>query len=478
MAAEKQNTLKGVLVVIEHQAEDKSIYSTSLPSVARRLAAQDEEYAGNAEQLRALLTEQLTHLEIEHRIRVNPGPGSNWEKDKAAPTWWRDKLNPAKGIRYPRVGSFEVMLRLPSEWFPPSSYKAPCSSRPPRCMAWSKLQSCVWPEIEDLAQSIVKVVTAAKVNDGVGWHDFLNSQSNRVMLCEGSRAPTPLLRDAGISPIPTTDLKPAPVQFTRPLSTGLTPRPNSSQSARVRRPKPNVPERPSTAEPGFPEPWVEAKWKANKKEIEREGLEESKGNVMRPVQVDVFGGLNVPVKPPDKKQNARMYKHLREALAARKSLKSCVDHKDAQRSASTPPGWSESWVKQKWSAKREQTANERGAVDLPPRVPDLLGARYQHPPWIRLLQQPLWRVELEEKDAIRAKENMAKIVHYPKEPPPAPVNMEERPPGPVIHKVIRDERSEERYLATVIGRTAAKQVMVARRDNSEAMDVTPPPSWS
>lgn len=464
--------------MIEHQAEDKNIYSTSLPSVARRLAAQDEEYAGKAQQLTALLAEQLTQSEIEHRIRINSGPGPNWEKDAAAPTWWRDKSNPAKGIRYPRIGSFEVLLRFPSEWFPQSMYKAPCSCRPPRCMAWSKLQSCVWPEIEDLVESMVKVIVNAKANNGVGWHDFLHSQSNKIMLCEVSRAPTPLLRDAGISPTPTTDLKPAPVQLTRPLSTGPTPRPNSSQSAQLRRPRPNVPERPSTAEPGYPEPWVEAKWKAKQQEIEREVSEESKGNVVRPMQVDVFGGLSVPVKPVDRKQNARMYKHLREAFAARKSLKSCVDHEEAKRSASTPPGWSDSWVKNKWNAKREQTARERGAVDLPPRGPDLLGARYQHPPWVRLMQQPMWKVELEKMEAVRAKENMAKIVHYEKEPPPAPVLLEERPPGPVIHRVIRDERSEERYLATVIGRTAAKQVMVARQENSEGTDVTPPLAWS
>jgi hypothetical protein len=177
-------------------------------------------------------------------------------------------------------------------------------------------------------------------------------------------------------------------------------------------------------------------------------LEETKGKVTKPVQVDVFGGLNAPVKPLDRKQNA-----LPHAAYCRIRSK----------------------VKEKWEAKRHKVANEHSINDLPPRVPDdtYLGDRYQHPPWIRLLQQPAWKVKLEQEEALAVKENMVTAAQYVKEPPPAPVCLEERPPGPVIHKVIRNDSSEQRYLATVIGRTAAKKVMMARRDVSQG----PTMSW-
>lgn len=495
MSAEKQNIFSGVTIVIEHQAEDKNNYNNSLPSVARRLTAKNEEYAEMAQRLKVMLAEQFSQSEILHRVMINPGPGSNWEKDSSTSSWWHHKVYPRKGLQYPRVGSFEVLLRLPSEWFPQSSCRAPCSCLPPRCMAWSKLQCSLWPDVEDLGESIVKLVMAVHENTGMGWHDFLCSQTG------ASRSQTPLLRDAGISPIPITnrDLhtpreveRPMLFGLERPMSADIAPRPNSTQSGRMR-PKPYVPERPATAEPqshvaepagnrsstpsGYHEPWVEAKWKAKQVKLEKEASEEAKGNVTKTVQVDVFGGVSAPVKPVDPKQKARVYKHLKEALARRKSLETAVvaSHPN-ERSASVPPGWSDGWVKEKWKAKRERVEIEVGPDDLPgPRYCDLLGARYDHPPWIRLLQQPDWKVKLEQKTASSAGQAKPMTSRHAREPPPLPVSLEERPPGPVIKRVIRDERSEGAYLATVIGRTAAKKVMVARKQKSGGVREMPPP---
>jgi len=228
-----------------------------------------------------------------------------------------------------------------------------------------------------------------------------------------------------------------------------------------------VPERPATAEPGYPEPWVEAKWKKKQLEIKQKALEEeTKGNMARPVQVDVFGGMTFPVKPIDPERHSRVYKHLRETLQKTKALEDAAH--SAERAASTPPGWSDSWVKDKWKREREKVACERGSDDLPPKVKDLLGDRYDHPPWIRLLQQPQWKVKLEQKEALaaRATKDKPMTARFAKKCPPAPVSMEERPPGPVMKRLERNDASEEKYLATVIGRTAAKEVMLARRQRS------------
>lgn len=475
MSTEKPIPFKGVSVSIEHHIQDKAVYSTSLPSVARRLSKQDEYYAEMAQELKTLLGENLSHLEVQHRIMINPGPGSNWVKDTSAPTWWRHIRDHGRGIRYPRVGSFEVMVRLPSAWFLQSSCKpskttGSDSCLPPRCMAWSMLQTRLWPEIENLVESISQLVTAAQANQEMEWHDFLKSCSHQDSQNGGSIACTPvactpLLRDAGICPIAVTELKSRLARPGRPISAESARRPHSSASVGLRRQrqKPqNIPERPATAEPGYPEPWVEAKWKAKQLEMSKKVAEEANGNIAQPVpvQVDVFGGVSVPVKPLDPEKHARIYKQLKKSVA-----KASEAAHFPERPASTPPGWPDSWVKDKWETKREKAASEKPGEDPPPQVINLLGHRYNHPPWIRLLQQPDWKVQLEKRELLEAREIKAKEMPlcFTKESPPAPVSMEERPPGPVIKGVNRDAKSEEHYLATIIGRTAAKKVMSARR---------------
>jgi len=227
---------------------------------------------------------------------------------------------------------------------------------------------------------------------------------------------------------------------------------------------------------------VEAKWKANQDAIKKKALEEeTKGNISRPMQVDVFGGVSYPVQPLDPEKHARTYKHLQKALAKRQrqySIEATVD-----RAPSTEPGWSANWVKDKWKANRERLSCEKPSDELPPPpAVDLLGENYNHPPWIRLLQQPTWKVMLERKEAKAAKEAKAKAkakaktspyAHVVKEPPQVTMSLEERPPGPPIPMLERNEASEQRYLATIIGRTAAKQLMQKRRQGSSGSKTTP-----
>eukprot|EP00930_Biecheleria_cincta_P066255 TRINITY_DN5232_c0_g1_i1.p1 TRINITY_DN5232_c0_g1~~TRINITY_DN5232_c0_g1_i1.p1 ORF type:complete len:582 (-),score=127.61 TRINITY_DN5232_c0_g1_i1:86-1831(-) len=90
---------------------------------------------------------------IEHSVRLNHGPGKGYER-AGGHNWFRNSRD-GKWRQYPRLGCFEVVLSCPSGLVPPSA------GLPPRLEVWSKLASRRWPDPEELAQSVMELLTAA-----------------------------------------------------------------------------------------------------------------------------------------------------------------------------------------------------------------------------------------------------------------------------------------------------------------------------
>lgn len=127
-------------------------------------------YVETARRLEESLRSQLEASGVPHKVLVNPGPGEGWEsftfgakRKGSIQGWYARADNQLKRMRYPRLGAFEVSLCFPRGFpgIPPKLGK--------RLSVWSKLELHRWPDPEDLATRVAKLLAACKAQqDDVG----------------------------------------------------------------------------------------------------------------------------------------------------------------------------------------------------------------------------------------------------------------------------------------------------------------------
>ncbi|CAK9027795.1 Hypothetical protein SCF082_LOCUS18084 [Durusdinium trenchii] len=155
--------------------------------------------------------------------------------------------NQGEKVRYPRLGSFEIIVVVPKKFAPPSS------GLPEIIPVWSKLQTRKWPHPVRLASSLAELLSAAQ--DGQQVSEELKDLKGRLFvppkvekpatsphppmffgLTPRGGTPTPVERripgERSVSPNRSTSPRPhSAVEFNRPSSPPK-PRPSSAQQMR------------------------------------------------------------------------------------------------------------------------------------------------------------------------------------------------------------------------------------------------------
>lgn len=131
-----------------------------------------EKYRDCANRFEATLRRTLSDRAILHNINVNPGPGIGYRKFyHNIRGWYRMKDRPDVKVRYPRLGSFEVAVKVPSDF-------APNAHIPESFLLWSKLKSRRWPNPESLAENLTSLLASGRFGDDVAKlkSDLISSQ--------------------------------------------------------------------------------------------------------------------------------------------------------------------------------------------------------------------------------------------------------------------------------------------------------------
>jgi len=110
---------------------------------------------------RKLNDEGINHIQVV----CNQGPPKGYEPIESVKNWYvhrrKDATAPPKRVRYPRLGSFEVTLKCPSDFAPRES------NCPNRLQVWSKLSTKRWPDVDRLAAELARLLSDASQNEDV-----------------------------------------------------------------------------------------------------------------------------------------------------------------------------------------------------------------------------------------------------------------------------------------------------------------------
>jgi len=118
-------------------------------------------YLELARRLEFNLKDCLATERVKHLVRLNPGLGKGYERAGGTRLGWFKSTKDGSFKQYPRLGSFEVVVSCPSGFVPQSA------GLPPLLSVWSKIASRRWPDPEELAQSVVELLTAARNGETV-----------------------------------------------------------------------------------------------------------------------------------------------------------------------------------------------------------------------------------------------------------------------------------------------------------------------
>lgn len=128
---------------IEYQDEENSFH-TSYKS---------NKYPEYATKLQRALNAKLSSVSTYVEVRLNPGPGKGHRPmPHLGGSQWFTTGKPPRKVRYPRLGAFEVTVNTPPEGVHTFISKPPC-----RIVAWSKLDSRVWPDVDLLSSRLLEI---------------------------------------------------------------------------------------------------------------------------------------------------------------------------------------------------------------------------------------------------------------------------------------------------------------------------------
>lgn len=231
-----------VSVEIECHDEENTFHTTykvnKYPEYARRLE--------NA--IRSCFSQEC----IQHRIVLNQNPPKGYVQQHSVKNWYVRPREPQAKVRYPRLGSFEVLLRCPSGF---------AKGVPEQLPVWSKLNTHRWPDPDRLANDLLRLLVSGLQEEDVSElvHKLRSScgpappsDPQTFMSTKLSASSRPLNPPMFFSLSPRQRV-PTPVEIRSPetkhreLKPELPPRPKSAMSPSRARPSSGSRQRPASA---------------------------------------------------------------------------------------------------------------------------------------------------------------------------------------------------------------------------------------
>mmetsp|Transcript_110925 Transcript_110925/g.192337 ORF Transcript_110925/g.192337 Transcript_110925/m.192337 type:complete len:655 (-) Transcript_110925:152-2116(-) len=153
----------GVSVEIECQDEENSFHTTY----------RVEKYPQYARRLEHAIRSCFSNEGIQHSILLNQNPPKGYVPYQNVKNFYVSRREPDSKVRYPRLGSFEVLLRCPRGF---------AGHVPDQLWVWSKLQSRRWPDPDRLARDMLQLVVSGQQDEDISEivHKFRASFSPQV----------------------------------------------------------------------------------------------------------------------------------------------------------------------------------------------------------------------------------------------------------------------------------------------------------